>query len=129
MFRSQMKNSLVAIYPNPVRTFTIINSKEEGKLFIYNDSGKLTINKILLKGENIIYLTSLSPGVYHFLIKLKSKTIEKNNNNRVRHNTIKYLMQIQIHYRTSIITKTIKRSINGRFIVYIFRQGYLLQKI
>ena len=71
------ENSLVAIYPNPVRTFTIINSKEEGKLFIYNDSGKLTINKILLKGENIIYLTSLSPGVYHFLIKLKSKTIEK----------------------------------------------------
>jgi parallel beta-helix repeat protein len=69
--------SQINIFPNPAKTFTIINSKEKGKLLIYNDSGKLLINKILLKGDNSIPLTNMSPGVYYFVIKLKSRTIEK----------------------------------------------------
>ncbi len=61
---SPVKNSTIAVHPNPFENYIMINTSVENQVTIYNLSGCMVWNDKINTGQNRIDLSSLRQGVY-----------------------------------------------------------------
>ncbi|MDD3079926.1 MAG: glycoside hydrolase family 76 protein [Paludibacter sp.] len=66
----QVKQNTLALYPNPVDRFVVVNAPEAGQIEITNIDGKLILNCKVSAGNNTINLDYIPSGMY--LVKIES---------------------------------------------------------
>ncbi|RTZ46538.1 T9SS type A sorting domain-containing protein [Chryseobacterium arthrosphaerae] len=74
-----VKNNTVGIYPNPAGNTLTISSKEALKAYrIYDESGRMVISDISLKGnKQEISLSAIQTGNYVITIETEKQTVNK----------------------------------------------------
>lgn len=65
-----VKQNILALYPNPVDRFLVVNAPEEGQIEITSLNGKLLFNGKVIAGNNTINLDCVQSGMY--LVKIES---------------------------------------------------------
>jgi hypothetical protein len=67
----------IEIYPNPVSDVLNINLNTSGMLFIYNSTGQLVQQQLLIGGNTLFDIRNFQKGLYFFVIQSPVDRISK----------------------------------------------------
>jgi hypothetical protein len=74
---NEVRKQDFTLFPNPVNTILIINSKEPylgSKMFLYNNLGQIVFQQDINTISQNISLENLNSGIYFYTIQSENKT-------------------------------------------------------